>query len=131
MFNLGSITCHISSVACYICTLWYNYRKGPIENPNVLSFLNKKKVKDFVDKKTCNIWCYLFFCPLQVAESLCSSDCFLLQSGNSMFAWQGSASSFEQQQWATKVAEFLKVWFKLTNIKHQWNMDANEKPNTH
>ncbi|KAJ1695673.1 hypothetical protein LUZ63_012371 [Rhynchospora breviuscula] len=43
-----------------------------------------------------------------VAESLCSSDCFLLQSGNSMFAWQGNSSSFELQQWATKIAEYLK-----------------------
>ncbi|XP_078179009.1 villin-2-like [Carex rostrata] len=52
-----------------------------------------------------------------VAESLCSSDCFLLQSGNSMFAWQGSASSFEQQQWATKVAEFLKPGVTLKYTK--------------
>jgi Gelsolin repeat len=45
-----------------------------------------------------------------VASSLSSSDCFVLQSGNALFTWHGNASSFEQQQWAAKVAEFLKVY---------------------
>ncbi|XP_020585776.1 villin-2-like [Phalaenopsis equestris] len=43
-----------------------------------------------------------------VATSLNSYDCFLLQSGNTLFIWQGSSSSFEQQQLATNIAEFLK-----------------------
>ncbi|KAJ6795206.1 villin-2 [Iris pallida] len=43
-----------------------------------------------------------------VATSLCSADCFLLQSGNSVFNWHGTSSTFEQQQWAVQVAELLK-----------------------
>ncbi|EPS61130.1 hypothetical protein M569_13669, partial [Genlisea aurea] len=43
-----------------------------------------------------------------VATSLNSSECFVLQSGTSIFSWHGNQSSFEQQQLATKVAEFLK-----------------------
>ncbi|THU54582.1 hypothetical protein C4D60_Mb10t26610 [Musa balbisiana] len=44
-----------------------------------------------------------------VATSLSSTDCFILQSGNSLFNWNGSSSTFEQQQWAAQIAEFLKV----------------------
>ncbi|URE45110.1 Villin headpiece domain [Musa troglodytarum] len=44
-----------------------------------------------------------------VATSLSSTDCFILQSGNSLFVWNGSSSNFEQQQWAARIAEFLKV----------------------
>ncbi|KAH9679206.1 Villin-3 [Citrus sinensis] len=44
-----------------------------------------------------------------VATSLNSSECFLLQSGSTMFTWHGNQSTFEQQQLAAKVAEFLKV----------------------
>lgn len=44
-----------------------------------------------------------------MASSLSSSECFVLQSGNALFTWHGNASSFEQQQWVAKVAEFLKV----------------------
>lgn len=43
-----------------------------------------------------------------VASSLNSHECFLLQSGTSMFNWHGNQSTFEQQQLVTKVAEFLK-----------------------
>ncbi|KAL5197247.1 hypothetical protein ABZP36_000759, partial [Zizania latifolia] len=43
-----------------------------------------------------------------VSSNLSPTDCFVLQSGNSMFTWIGNASSYEQQQWAAKVAEFLK-----------------------
>ena len=32
-----------------------------------------------------------------------------MQSKNAMFIWIGNSSSYEQQQWAGKVAEFLKV----------------------
>ncbi|KAG1365448.1 putative Villin-1 [Cocos nucifera] len=52
-----------------------------------------------------------------VATSLSSTDCFLLQSGNSVFIWHGSSSTFEQQQWATKVAEFLKPGAMLKHAK--------------
>jgi hypothetical protein len=44
-----------------------------------------------------------------VATSLNSYDCFLLQSGTSMFLWVGNHSTHEQQELAAKVAEFLKV----------------------
>ncbi|KAL7169271.1 hypothetical protein ACSBR2_034336 [Camellia fascicularis] len=45
----------------------------------------------------------------KVATSLNSNECFLLQSGSSLFTWRGNQSTFEQQQLAAKVAEFLKV----------------------
>ncbi|KAJ0043511.1 hypothetical protein Pint_17881 [Pistacia integerrima] len=44
-----------------------------------------------------------------LATSLNSTECFLLQSGSSIFTWHGNQSTFEQQQLAAKVAEFLKV----------------------
>ncbi|KAG8497016.1 hypothetical protein CXB51_008240 [Gossypium anomalum] len=44
-----------------------------------------------------------------VATSLNSTDCFLLQSGSSMFTWHGNQSTYEQQQLVARVAEFLKV----------------------
>ncbi|KAF8398354.1 hypothetical protein HHK36_017281 [Tetracentron sinense] len=44
-----------------------------------------------------------------VATSLSSNDCFLLQSGSSIFTWHGNNSTFEQQQLAAKIAEFLMV----------------------
>ncbi|KAL3637230.1 Villin-3 [Castilleja foliolosa] len=43
-----------------------------------------------------------------VATSLNSYDCFLLQSGSSVFSWHGNQGTFEQQQLASKIAEFLK-----------------------
>lgn len=51
-----------------------------------------------------------------VASSLNSYDCFLLQSGSSMFSWHGNQGTFEQQQLVAKVAELLKpgVTLKLT-----------------
>ncbi|TQE11751.1 hypothetical protein C1H46_002593 [Malus baccata] len=44
-----------------------------------------------------------------VATSLNSTECFILQSGSSMFAWNGNQCTIEQQQLAAKLAEFLKV----------------------
>ncbi|KAJ6817910.1 villin-2 [Iris pallida] len=52
-----------------------------------------------------------------VATSLCSADCFLLQSGNTVFIWHGSSGTFEQQQWAVKIAEFLKPGSALKHAK--------------
>uniref|UniRef100_A0A804LKJ7 Gelsolin-like domain-containing protein n=1 Tax=Zea mays TaxID=4577 RepID=A0A804LKJ7_MAIZE len=52
-----------------------------------------------------------------VATSLSSTDCFVLQAKNSMFIWNGNASSFEQQQWAAKVAEFLKTGVAVKHCK--------------
>ncbi|CAA6668975.1 unnamed protein product [Spirodela intermedia] len=52
-----------------------------------------------------------------VAASLSSTDCFLLQSGSSLFIWHGNSSTFEQQQWAAKVAEFLKPGASLKYAK--------------
>lgn len=46
---------------------------------------------------------------VQVAASLNSTECFLLQSGSTVFTWHGNQSSVEQQQLAAKVAEFLRV----------------------
>ncbi|KAJ0575270.1 putative villin headpiece, villin/Gelsolin, ADF-H/Gelsolin-like domain superfamily [Helianthus annuus] len=43
-----------------------------------------------------------------VATSLNSYDCFLLQSGSSLFTWHGNQSTVEQHTLAAKIAEFLK-----------------------
>ncbi|GMI63366.1 villin 2 [Hibiscus trionum] len=52
-----------------------------------------------------------------VATSLSSTDCFLLQSGSSMFTWHGNQSTYEQQQLAERVAEFLKPGVALKHAK--------------
>lgn len=52
-----------------------------------------------------------------VATSLDSAKCFLLQSGASVFNWHGNQSTFEQQQLAAKVAEFLKPGVALKHAK--------------
>ncbi|CAN1173348.1 VLN2 [Linum perenne] len=52
-----------------------------------------------------------------VATSLNSTECFLLQSGSSVFNWHGNQSAFEQQQLAAKVAEFLKPGATLKHAK--------------
>ncbi|KAJ7976768.1 Villin-2 [Quillaja saponaria] len=52
-----------------------------------------------------------------VASSLNSTECFLLQSGSSIFIWHGNQGSFEQQQLAAKVAEFLKPGVALKHAK--------------
>ncbi|XP_019425549.1 PREDICTED: villin-3-like [Lupinus angustifolius] len=43
-----------------------------------------------------------------VASSLNSAECFVLQSGSTIFSWHGNQCSFEQQQLVAKVAEFLR-----------------------
>lgn len=50
-----------------------------------------------------------------VAASLNSYNCFILQSGSSVFIWHGNQSTFEQQQLAAKIAELLKPG---STIKH-------------
>ncbi|KAF3442688.1 hypothetical protein FNV43_RR16605 [Rhamnella rubrinervis] len=52
-----------------------------------------------------------------VATSLSSTECFLLQSGSSIFTWHGNQGTFEQQQLAAKVAEFLKPGVTLKHAK--------------
>ncbi|KAE8782114.1 villin-2-like [Hordeum vulgare] len=52
-----------------------------------------------------------------VSTSLSSTNCFVLQSGNSVFIWIGNTSSYEQQQWAAKVAEFLKPGVAVKHCK--------------
>ncbi|KAJ4971919.1 hypothetical protein NE237_005018 [Protea cynaroides] len=52
-----------------------------------------------------------------VAASLSSDECFLLQSGSSIFSWHGNQSNVEQQQLAAKVAEFLKPGAPLKHAK--------------
>ncbi|GAB4851616.1 hypothetical protein Ancab_031018 [Ancistrocladus abbreviatus] len=52
-----------------------------------------------------------------VATSLNSYECFLLQSGTSSFIWHGNQSTFEQQQIAAKIAEFLKPGCPLKHAK--------------
>ncbi|KAI4319610.1 hypothetical protein MLD38_033190 [Melastoma candidum] len=51
------------------------------------------------------------------ATSLNSTECFILQSGSSVFIWHGNQSTFEQQQHAVKVAEFLKPGVALKHTK--------------
>ncbi|KAJ1408965.1 Villin/Gelsolin [Sesbania bispinosa] len=52
------------------------------------------------------------------AHQLNSTECFLLQSGSTVFTWHGNQCTFEQQQLAAKVAEFLRSigYFKRTYI---------------
>ncbi|KAJ8534186.1 hypothetical protein K7X08_007510 [Anisodus acutangulus] len=52
-----------------------------------------------------------------VATSLNSNECFLLQSGSSVFSWHGNQSTYEQQQLAAKVAEFLKPGVTVKHTK--------------
>ncbi|KAM6592656.1 hypothetical protein CsatA_000359 [Cannabis sativa] len=52
-----------------------------------------------------------------VAASLNSAECFLLQSGPSFFTWHGNQCTFEQQQLASKVAEFMKPGVTLKHAK--------------
>ncbi|KAL1225577.1 Villin-3 [Cardamine amara subsp. amara] len=52
-----------------------------------------------------------------VATSLNTYDCFLLQSGTSMFLWHGNQSTHEQQELAAKVAEFLKPGITIKHAK--------------
>ncbi|XP_010554831.1 PREDICTED: villin-3 isoform X2 [Tarenaya hassleriana] len=52
-----------------------------------------------------------------VATSLNSYECFLLQSGSSMFLWHGNQSTHEQQQLAAKVAEILKPGITIKHAK--------------
>eukprot|EP01018_Ginkgo_biloba_P036884 Gb_31397 [translate_table: standard] len=52
-----------------------------------------------------------------VATSLNSTDCFLLQSGSSLFTWHGNSSTLEQQQLAARIAESLKPSASLKHAK--------------
>ncbi|XP_062117736.1 villin-3 [Humulus lupulus] len=52
-----------------------------------------------------------------VAASLNTAECFLLQSGSSVFTWHGNQCTFEQQQLASKVAEFMKPGVSLKHAK--------------
>ncbi|CAK8543222.1 unnamed protein product [Lathyrus sativus] len=52
-----------------------------------------------------------------VATSLNSTECFLLQSGSTVFTWHGNQSSIEQQQLAAKVADFLRPGIALKHAK--------------
>lgn len=52
-----------------------------------------------------------------VAESLNSCDCFLLQTGTSLFAWHGNSSTLEQQHSVARIAEFLKPGTLLKAVK--------------
>ncbi|KAK8609209.1 hypothetical protein V6N13_025515 [Hibiscus sabdariffa] len=59
-----------------------------------------------------------------VATSLNSTECFLLQSGSSIYTWHGNQSTFEQQQLAAKVAEFLKPGVALKHAKEGTESNA-------
>ncbi|XP_039022972.1 villin-2-like isoform X1 [Hibiscus syriacus] len=59
-----------------------------------------------------------------VATSLNSTECFLLQSGSSIFTWHGNQSTLEQQQLAAKVAEFLKPGGSLKHAKEGTESNA-------
>ncbi|KAF3636483.1 Villin-4 [Capsicum annuum] len=52
-----------------------------------------------------------------VATSLNTYGCFLLQSSSSVFIWHGKQSTHEQQQFATKVVEFLKPGVTVKHTK--------------
>ncbi|KAI9080738.1 hypothetical protein K1719_037251 [Acacia pycnantha] len=52
-----------------------------------------------------------------VATSLNSTECFLLQTGLTISLWHGNQSSLEQQQVATKVADFLKPGVAIKHAK--------------
>ncbi|CAH8358418.1 unnamed protein product [Eruca vesicaria subsp. sativa] len=52
-----------------------------------------------------------------VATSLNSYECFLLQSGTSMFLWHGNQSAHELLELSAKVAEFLKPGMTLKHAK--------------
>ncbi|XP_058723957.1 villin-3-like [Vicia villosa] len=52
-----------------------------------------------------------------VPSSLNSTECFVLQSGSTIFIWHGNQCSFEQQQLAAKVAEFLRPGVALKHAK--------------
>ncbi|RDX72501.1 Villin-2, partial [Mucuna pruriens] len=52
-----------------------------------------------------------------VPSSLNSTECFVLQSGSIIFTWHGNQCSFEQQQLAAKVAEFLRPGVALKHAK--------------
>lgn len=52
-----------------------------------------------------------------VATSLNSTECFLLQSGSSVFSWNGNQCTAEQQLLAAKLAEFLKPGVTLKHAK--------------
>ncbi|KAL8167672.1 hypothetical protein V2J09_009171, partial [Rumex salicifolius] len=60
-----------------------------------------------------------FYKLCQVAASLNSYECYILQTGTSIFIWQGNQSPFEQQQLAVKVAEILK-FFSLLLLSASW-----------
>ncbi|KAJ8619682.1 hypothetical protein MRB53_028211 [Persea americana] len=62
------------------------------------------------------------------ATSLSSTDCFLLQSGSSNFIWHGTSSTFEQQQLAAKIAEFLKPGVALKHSKEGTESSAFWSP---
>ncbi|MED6184361.1 Villin-2 [Stylosanthes scabra] len=59
-----------------------------------------------------------------VPSSLNSTECFVLQSGSTIFAWQGTQSSFEQQQLASKVAEFLRPGVALKHAREGTEVSA-------
>ncbi|XP_047315379.1 villin-2-like isoform X3 [Impatiens glandulifera] len=52
-----------------------------------------------------------------VATLLNSYECFILQSGSSMIIWHGNQSTFEQQQLAAKIADFLKPGAAVKHTK--------------
>ncbi|XP_019444045.1 PREDICTED: villin-3-like isoform X2 [Lupinus angustifolius] len=52
-----------------------------------------------------------------VASSLNSAECFVLQSGSTIFTWHGNQCSFEQQQLVAKVAEFLRPGVAVKHAK--------------
>ncbi|KAJ0809099.1 putative villin headpiece, villin/Gelsolin, ADF-H/Gelsolin-like domain superfamily [Helianthus annuus] len=43
-----------------------------------------------------------------VPASLNSHEVFVVHAGSHLYIWQGTQSTYEQQQWAAKIAEFLK-----------------------
>ncbi|KAL1569389.1 Villin-3 [Salvia divinorum] len=71
-----------------------------------------------------------------VATSLNSNECFVLQSGTTVFCWIGNQSTVEQQQLGVKVAEFLKPGSPIKHTKEGtessvfWGAVGGKKPHT-
>ncbi|KAL8128680.1 hypothetical protein V2J09_017835 [Rumex salicifolius] len=68
-------------------------------------FCSLRLIKILNDEMQCDIIKVGNLVQNKVAASLNSYECYILQTGTSIFIWQGNQSSFEQQQLAVKVEE--------------------------
>ncbi|KAL8167290.1 hypothetical protein V2J09_008789, partial [Rumex salicifolius] len=89
----------------------------------IFFFYNRKlkriAIKILNDEMQCDIIKVGNLVRNKLAASLNSYECYILQTGTSIFIWQGNQSSFEQQQLVVKVAEILK-FFSLLLLSASW-----------